>query len=669
MAKIPTGNFGMRIDEPGLTPVGAADTQVAAATQRLGNTGLALANHEIDRMVFEQKQLEARQQRVQAITADTKVQTGLADTFDAIDADVRTGKIDRLGALAAWKDQSKQVVDDNLQGLHADVSPAVRAQADGLAGKLTNRLFDTFRGQERSETAATISSTSEQLQRLATTDPEGALNRHAALIDQLGGSAGLDSAQQAKAKQAFREGVAATGVGGMAAAAYQQGDAEKLASINARLAGPEGDMLDPNKKTQLSNQIFGWEQSIRARQEAAADKAERQGLKQYNEGVTVLGKYQDVVAGGALLSAGAIQEITTATTGTGLEPQVQKLLAGQMEGARFANQPVQQRQATIDRLRAKRSDPAQGVDAEDIRQLNRFEQMDSSLRKRVDDGDAWAAYGDAGGQSFPTVKLDSPQKAVEIFTQRMKDIGDVETWAGKKVSPLQPSEAEAFGKMLRALQPDQAASMLGQIGSVVGNADRVSAISTQIGDKDKVMGMAMLFANAKTSMGRNTSELILRGDQAIRDKVVKPDGMVETGWRASISKQVRGAYANQEVETNLIDAAFRIAAATDGDVDRAVRLATGGIVERNGQKIPLPYGIDEKRFEKAIEIMTPANFADQAPGGRVVVGGVTLPLADFVKTLPDARLVHAGQGVYNVRAGNTLVTNERGQRINVKVQP
>jgi hypothetical protein len=143
-------------------------------------------------------------------------------------------------------------------------------------------------------------------------------------------------------------------------------------------------------------------------------------------------------------------------------------------------------------------------------------------------------------------------------------------------------------------------------------------------DKDGTLGLAMLFASAKTTEGRTTAELVLRGAQAEKDGVIKTDGVKETGWKATIANQIRGAYSNREVEDNVLRASFLIAGATTGDVDRAVRLATGGIIDFNGSKVPMPYGMaadgqssGEKKFNKAIEAITPDSLAAQVRPSQV----------------------------------------------------
>ena len=105
------------------------------------------------------------------------------------------------------------------------------------------------------------------------------------------------------------------------------------------------------------------------------------------------------------------------------------------------------------------------------------------------------------------------------------------------------------------------------------------------------------------------------------------------------------------------------------NIDNAVTLATGGIIDRNGQKIPLPYGVKEDDFTKRIDSIKSADLTGQAPDGMVMIGRTPMPLAQFVATLPKAALIHAGQGLYNVRAGTGTVTNSSGQRITIKVGP
>lgn len=671
MAKIPTGNFGQRLPQGSdVRPMEQVDNQVTDAAARLGQAGMNIGASLFAEKKQKDEENARRAEQVQTMTAHANIQNGLADSFDAVQADLLDGKTDKIAAEAAWKDSSQKVIADNLKGVPADRAPFVAAQVKGLEGQLQNKLLDTFRKRDQQDVAAGLVTYREQQERFASTDPAAAVKQYGEFVDRMAPGAGWSAEQATKAKQTFVEGVTFNGFRRAGQQAMQSGSVAAIEEVQKRMAGPEGDALDPAKRNTLDQTLFGWKNSIEAKQARLEDKAEREQTKRFNVATDTVNKGRDLVLNGASMAPEFIADMVEKAQGTGLEPQVRDLLEAQKSVAGFANQTAPQRAALLERARAMRADPARGATPESEKQLKAAEQIDDRLRRKIDDGEAWAAAQSVGViNQAPLMNIGDAKQAMAVFQQRAQDIGTVETWAGRKVSPLQPQEAEQFQKLVRTLKPDQAATMLGQIGAVVGDSDRIAAVAKQIGDKDGRLGMAMLYANAQTTQGRYTAQLVLEGDQAIRDKTVKVDGAVETGWRADIAKKVRGAYSNQEVENHIVDAAFLIAAAKGGDVDNAINLAAGGIIERNGGKIPLPYGMKEREFEKRIEAMTPADLAAQAPGGFVQAGPARVPLADFVKTLPDARLVHAGQGLYNVRAGNTLVTNERGQRITLKVSP
>lgn len=357
--------------------------------------------------------------------------------------------------------------------------------------------------------------------------------------------------------------------------------------------------------------------------------------------------------------------------GTVFEKPVLELIESQRQSAGFASAPAAARAAALNNLRADGATPAQGTSPGMHKGLEKLEAIDSAIDSAIKDNPWQAAQKYGVVQQAPVVNLTSVTEVVNLIGQRSAQSGQVEQWAGRPISPLQPEEAEQFARILRAMPPEQAATALSQIGARAGSQGRIAALASQIKDRDGVIGLAMAYSNYMTTLGRPTAEFILRGDQAIKDKLVKPDGEVETGWRGAIAKEIRGAYSNREVEDQVINAAFLIAAAKGGDTDNAINLASGGIVNFNGSKVPLPYGMKggESAFKDKIKAVTTQNLEAQTPGGTVKAGSATMPVSEFVKTLPQAQLVHAGNGLYNVRAGNTLVTNTAGQRIFIQVAP
>jgi hypothetical protein len=139
-----------------------------------------------------------------------------------------------------------------------------------------------------------------------------------------------------------------------------------------------------------------------------------------------------------------------------------------------------------------------------------------------------------------------------------------------------------------------------------------------------------------------------------------------------MAKMVRGVFATPEMEDAVIDAAVRVRADADvrkegRSIRNAVETVAGGIIDFNGGKIPLPLGMTESQFERGLTALTPESFADQAPDGNVLVAGRAVPVAEFVRDLPNAVLRHAGQGRYTVSSGTGVVLNQAGQPVIVRV--
>lgn len=666
MARIDMGNFGYRTPQSNPnTPTPNVDTQVADATQRLGQTAVGIG----ERMFYDDRQEKERAAQAGAVLAHAKIQNGMADAYDQLNADVLEGKVDKIGATARWKEVTDQVVNDNLQGVDANRASIVRAQADGIRGRFQNNLFDTFRKRDQQQVGADITAYGEESMRLGARDPNAAIGQYGTFVDRMGPAAGWSPEQIGKSKQAFKENVTFNSFRRAGQDAMQSGNPAMVEQVQQRLAGPEGDAMDPAKRNALDQTLFGWQQSMEARAERELAKADREAERRLKTASDSLEKGYQLAMNGGYLSPDYMAQLSAQAQGTGLEPQVQALFASQKEVAGFASMPPDQRAERLNAMRARRATPGVGIAPEQNEVLLRAERIDDNLRKQVDTN-AWeAAQGVGVIRQAPQINITDPQAAIAVVGQRMAEIGVVEDWAGKKVSPLQPVEADQLTKLVKTLKPDAASSMLGQIGALVGDSDRVAAITKQMHDKDNTIGTAMAFASSKTTQGRYTAELVLQGAQAIKDKSIKVDGIAESGWRAQIAKQVRGAYSNQEAEDQVINAAFLIAAAKGGDVDNALNLATGGIIERNGGKIPLPYGMKEREFDKRLGAITPADLQGQAPSGFVQAGSARVPVAQFLQSIPDAQLVHAGQGRYNVRAGTTLVTNEQGRRITLQIGP
>ena len=671
MASIPMGNFGQSVAPAGPTINVQQGNPVGRAMERTG----AIAGQMLDERASEIRKQEEASQRARAALDLAKAQNAMHDAHDEVTRGVMDGTIPLDKANSAFQSAASKVREATLGTYQGDQRTLMESHITGVEGSLQRNIAGAVYKRQQQDTAAVIDQFGEQVQREAARQgPDWASQKFGAMVDFTADAAGLSQPAREKLKQQFKERVHAQFYEQAGVGALTQGNPEALAELRAKLDGPAGEPLDPTKRVQLQHQFFGWEQSILAKRERAANAAEEEARKRHNEAVDVYNKATDVALGGGFFSPEFITELTTKGAGTEMQAPIGRLIASQRVVAGFASLPATERQAAIERMRAERATPGQGTDPLNEKLLSAMVTMDDKLRAQAKDN-PWAAAQQAGViQDAQVYNPGDPQGAVQVLQSRMKTIGRIEAWVGNKVSPLQPDEVASVAKFVRQLPLDQTATMLAGMGAALGDAERGGALAKQLHDKDGAVGLAMMYANAKTTEGRTTAELVLRGEQALKDNTAMVDRAASSGWKGTIAKSIRGAYQNREIEDASIDAAFKIAAgmyAKDGsaDIDRAIRLATGGITERNGAKVPIPYGMSERDFNKRVEGFTVQDLETQADGGRVFAGNAVIPLADFVAQIPKATLQHAGPGLYAVRSGAGLVTGRGGAPVLLKVAP
>ncbi len=246
--------------------------------------------------------------------------------------------------------------------------------------------------------------------------------------------------------------------------------------------------------------------------------------------------------------------------------------------------------------------------------------------------------------------------------------------------PLLADEASQLGDLLSTLPPSQRSQRIAQLASALP-PDMGRALAEQIDAKDKALGLAMTFASERTTAGRLTSELLIRGGMAKKDgtstKGEKSPDVKAANWKAHAAAELSGVFPNERVTQQMVDAAdlvmHGIASENGGrltakDMDRAVGLALGGtLVEHNGRKIPLPAGVDEEALDKRLRAVTVDEIGRQA-GATVRAGGAEIPVAEFVKSLPGQQLMPVSKGRFAVLVGGRPVVNAKGDPIIVGVQ-
>ncbi|WP_156481274.1 hypothetical protein [Herbaspirillum rubrisubalbicans] len=639
-----------------------------ATEQALGN--VARAGQQLA-VTFQQ--VDEQKQRMQAASSLASLNNDLHDIYDSVSRDVQAGVIKPENAVDAYNGRAADARKARTDGLTPYQIETMDPHLTSTMGTLTRNLQGVAIKKTQDDIGADLLNTGETLQRQAMRDMPGAIAQYKDMVNIMGPKAGWNELQMAKAIQGFTENASFNFANATLEGAAQTGDKALVQDALAKIQGPDGEMIDPHKRTSLITKAYGYINGIDAAAQRDADRAQREQQARENAAVDVYNSNYDMAMKGRYLSTEAINALAEATAGTKMAGQAQELVKSQAKIAGFASMSLPEMRATVERMNAAGSDPKIGVTPLEQKVTEQFKSILSASEKAYAEN-PWQAAQERGAiKDAPTIQLNNIDDAVQVLRQRMSVIGQVEIKAGRKVSPLQPEEASQIARVIRMLPPDQQSGALASIGTIVPDADRLAALAKQMHDKDNVLGMAMMLAGDRTTQGRYSSELLLRGDRAIKDKAIMMDTAKETGWRGSIANLVGDAFPNQEVRQQVIDSAYLINAGivADGgssDPARALRLTVGSIVERNGVKVPLPRGMEEGDFEKRLKAVTAADIAAQTTD-KVYAGAQAIPVADFVKQLPNAALVSAGQGRYNVKAGGTLVTNSQGQRITIRISP
>jgi len=660
--RIPQGNFGNVVAQPQRQAQVQQDNQVTNALGRVAQAGMQVAS--------DLQQAEQQKQRSQAAAVLATMDNDAHDLNDEISRGLADGTVKPEEALPTYQKRFSERKKERTAGLAPEQMEVIESHLIRTNGSIERSLNGAVVKRTQQDTGANLTNISEQLQRAAMRDLPGATAQWDKIVDTMGPQAGMDPVAMANAKQRFKEGATFNFANATLEGAAQSGNIELVRAAREKIEGPDGEPLDPARRTALITKAYAYENGILAAGARDAEKVNRELEARENKARDALKDAEGLMLNGRYLSTDYLAQLADVTAGTSAAGAVQEIVKSQAEVAGFASLPLNQQAAVIERVQSRGSSAGVGTNPAEQKRLDAMQRIYDGGAKAYKEN-PWQAAQERGViKDAPTFNVSNVQQAQQVLGERMQQIHQIEVAAGRKISPLQPQEAEQIGRLVRSLPPDQQSTALASFGQVIGDGDRLVDFARQIDAKDKVLGTAMMLAGQKTTQGRYASELVLKGERALRDKSIVVDDMKETGWRGTAATEIRGVYLNEEVASRMIDAAYFVQAGLtaegSGNIKQAIKLVTGGIIERNGGKIPLPYGMDEDTFEKRVEAIKPEQIA--APGGQVFVGKTPVPVAQFVQSLPDASLQHAGNGKYLVRAGMGYVTKADGSKLVIEVR-
>ena len=266
------------------------------------------------------------------------------------------------------------------------------------------------------------------------------------------------------------------------------------------------------------------------------------------------------------------------------------------------------------------------------------------------------------------INFTDPQSIQSELSNRATIARDNSKRWGVDYQVLTKQEAEGVGTYLESLQAQDKARVLGQIYNAAGPQGLLS-ISGQLKDKHDTLAIAGSLASRETTAGRNVAALYLEGKEMLSQKRAKIDDKAETGLKAEIYKAIDGVYMTPQARDAAADVSFAVYAKlkTDGtdDRERAIRIATGGIMDLNGAKIAKPYGMSDTDFRT--QLATQGTRQVNSVGTEFIVGDKRMGAVAFAASLPGAKLQTFGDGTYLVKAGADVVRQADGRPFVLKI--
>ena len=659
--KIPTGNLGNVVAQPvqainaPATAFGAAEAQAAVQTgQALTSIGNQIADT--------QNELN----RVKAIRTMAEAKNGLYNLEDELTRGIADGTVPAAEAAARWQELAPKQLEQSLKGISGSHRAVVDAQLAETTASLGRRVGDAVVKRNQQDIGGELVALGGQLEREAVRDRAGANAKYEQAVRAMGPQAGLTPAQIEKDVLRFKESSANTVAYELVNGARNNGAA--LNEVERRLTSDEFNDLDPQRRAVLLNTTAGYKTALEQRAVAAAQRAEIQAAKRDRHAAGILAEVQQLSTQGKKLDPQYLAGAAAAMAGTPYESAFKAAVDQAPAGTAFAMQPLRDQREMLDGLLAEGNRVGWTPTRQDFYDKAQ-KSYETSQREYKEDPLRAAVDRNVLPELAPLDMSGGIAGITQGVQERLQQAQQVEVVAGRPVSPFTSDEAVQVASVFNALPPDQRATSIAALSKAVGTRT-MSAIAAQLDSKDRTLALAAALGDQQRPNGGLVSEQVLRGEQAIKDKRIAEADV--SRWRSEIAAEVRGVFATPEMENAVIDSAVRVRA--DADVRRegrsirgAIETVAGGIVDFNGGKIPLPLGMTESQFERGLVALTPESFTDQAPDGNVFVAGKAVPVAEFVKGLPNAVLRHAGQGRYTVSSGTGVVLNQAGQPVIVRV--
>lgn len=595
--------------------------------------GLDQVAHRLDVAAREREAEQKALEKSQAMLAWEEHSNNVLTAANETVSKLQTGALGRDEAHGYFKEQVEKSASQSMNSIAPNLQGPTRVKFDGVANRAGRAVQAAVEQHQRSEIAGNLETIRDAMLKQASmpgADLAGLQAGFEETARALGPQAGVDPAKLGKLVQDFKDGATFS--------SYKQRVIESsnsvtgLQALEKSIKADAG--LDSDKRLALLASTQGQINVLQNRAAIEAERRERVNEKAWDAAMSI-------VQAGKPLSADYAADLARRFKGTPYEKPLAEIVAQAPQNLAFSAQPVAAQSRLLDELQAKGN--REGWRPTEQKQYDQLDKVHRATLAEIRT-DPWKA-GLERGVLRDIVPLNAAdlQNLPAALAKRREQADALSVWAGREVSPLRPEEARQVGEILAKLNAPDRAEALAVVGRNM-TSGQMQALSAQLGDSHKGLAVASLLASRdlQTDRGRTVAEIYLRGQDAMKEKRVSFDDAAQAKVRMNIYNKVSGAYASDAATREAVDAVLTVYAGLKAegsytDVDNAIRLATGGIMEYNGGRIAKPFGWSDSQLRNAVRGVT-AEQVRRLYGEEVLVGGERMSAGDFALALPRARL-------------------------------
>lgn len=667
MPKIPSGEqFGQVVAQPARFN----ETQIprAAFGEGIANSMTAVAQ---DMIQEEQRERAARVAADKAITIQRMNAAGLElrDTADDIVSRVVSGQLDKTQAESEWKALSQDRMVAALNDIPVEHQAVARGDMELKSRQFTRIVKRGVAARDREDIRAGLLSYLETQERYAVTNPEQAIQAAVTAIGEMAPHAGMGPADIAKISYGFRERVAANRA--LDLVRRSSDSLEALDQATERLQGDDYADLTPERRGQVENQILARKSYLQHREQTRIAREEAAAARRAREAEGAYKATQTIIDNGAIPSPEYLDLVTAKTTGTPYADALRTLLKQSHERAGFASLSPQQQQAQLLELRAQANTRGTTPELEDS--IRTKEKIATETKRQIDTDPLLYGVDRRLIDEVRPFDMSNLRALPSMLAQRTEQAATVSARLGRPVSPLLKSEADQLAQTLVILPVPQQRAMIATLSRSL-DPRQAQALASQIAPKDDTLGLALFLTSNAQRAPRDPAELVLRAADALKAGRIKPasgDSLARDHHREIAEQLSEVPWATTQARDAAISAAQKV---YDGlrdtgkrSVREAIELATGGLAEWAGAKVPVPYGMTPREFRRSLESLDPKRVEEMAGGAQVQVGGQSMDVTKLLKNINAVRLIPAGVGSYALESGGQLVLTSRGAPLRIKV--